>query len=312
MSINSIRFRGPCSATSEIVIASQAVALGSHVSGGSAFLARASEFRVKTDASDLGLPPAISVVVPVRDEAENIQPLLEEIQAALDGLETYEILCVDDGSRDATPQVLAAAMTTCPALRVIRHSELAGQSAALITGIHAARAPWIVTLDGDGQNDPADIPALLKILHDPQQSEAPQLICGNRRLRRDSWSKRASSRIANGFRRMALRDGTPDTGCGLKLFSHETFLSLPQFDHMHRFLPSLVQTAGGRVVSVEVSHRPRRRGKTHYGILDRLWVSIVDLVGVMWLERRMKRPQAVELSAPADRPVPPRPMRLDG
>jgi dolichol-phosphate mannosyltransferase len=275
---------------------------------------RAPATDVKSDTADFGLPPAISVVVPVRDEAENIEPLLAEIQSALDGLETYEILCVDDGSRDATPQILAAAMTACPALRVIRHSEPSGQSAALITGIRGARAPWIVTLDGDGQNDPADIPALLKVLHDPQQSEAPQLICGQRRRRQDTWTKRVSSRIANTVRRMALRDGTPDTGCGLKLFSRETFLSLPQFDHMHRFLPSLVQTAGGRVVSVEVSHRPRRRGKTHYGIFDRLWVSIVDLGGVMWLERRMKRPLAVELSAPAPdaRAVPPRSMRLDG
>ena len=272
---------------------------------------RASASRVKSDPVDLGLPPAISVVVPVRDEAENIEPLLAEIRAALENLETYEIICVDDGSRDATPQILAGAMVACAALRVIRHGEPGGQSAALITGIRSARAPWIVTLDGDGQNDPADIPALLAILHDPRQAEAPQLICGNRRRRRDTWVKRASSRIANTVRRMALRDGTPDTGCGLKLFSRETFLALPQFDHMHRFLPSLVQTAGGRVVSVEVSHRPRRRGKTHYGVFDRLWVSIVDLAGVMWLERRMKRPQAVELSAPAERSVPPRPMRLD-
>jgi dolichol-phosphate mannosyltransferase len=266
---------------------------------------------VKPDPVDFGLPPAISVVVPVRDEAENIEPLLAEIQAALDGLETYEIVCVDDGSRDATPEVLAAAMSARPALRVVRHAESAGQSAALITGIRSARAPWIVTLDGDGQNDPADIPALLKVLHDPQQTETPQLICGNRKRRKDTWIKRASSRIANRVRRMALRDGTPDTGCGLKLFSRETFLSLPQFDHMHRFLPSLVQTARGRVVSVEVSHRPRRRGTTHYGIFDRLWVSIVDLAGVMWLERRMKRPQAVELIAPAVRSAPPRSMRLD-
>jgi dolichol-phosphate mannosyltransferase len=273
---------------------------------------RASAVDVKPDPADLGLPPAISVVVPVRDEAENIEPLLDEIQSALDGLETYEIVCVDDGSRDATQQILTAAMGARSALRVIRHSESCGQSAALISGIRGARAPWIVTLDGDGQNDPADIPALLNVLHDPQQTEAPQLICGNRRRRRDTWTKRASSRIANSVRRMALRDGTPDTGCGLKLFSRETFLSLPQFDHMHRFLPSLVQTAGGRVVSVEVSHRPRQRGKTHYGVFDRLWVSIADLVGVAWLERRMKRPQAVELSAPAARAVPPRSMRLDG
>jgi len=261
--------------------------------------------------NNLGLPPAISVVVPVRNEAENIEPLLAEIQAALDGLETFEVIYVDDGSIDGTTQSLVSAMQVYPALRVVRHAEACGQSAALVTGIRNARAPWIVTLDGDGQNDPADIPALLNVLHGAAQPFAksahgepfaPQLVCGNRRRRQDSWVKRFSSRIANRVRRMALRDGTPDTGCSLKLFSRELFLTLPQFDHMHRFLPTLVQAAGGRVVSVEVTHRPRRRGKTHYGVWDRLWVSIVDLFGVMWLERRMKRPQAVELSARAELP----------
>ena len=261
--------------------------------------------------TNLGLPPAISVVVPVRNEAENIEPLLAEIQAGLDGVETFEIIYVDDGSDDGTTQLLVAAMDVYPALRVVRHAEPCGQSAALVTGIRNARAPWIVTLDGDGQNDPADIPALLNVLHGATQPFtvnahgepfAPQLICGNRRHRRDAWVKRVSSRIANRVRRMALRDGTPDTGCSLKLFSREVFLALPQFDHMHRFLPSLVQAAGGRVVSVEVTHRSRQRGKTHYGVWDRLWVSIVDLFGVVWIERRMKRPQAVELSAQSELP----------
>jgi len=271
--------------------------------------------------TSLGLPPAISVVVPVRNEAENIEPLLAEIQAALDGVETFELIYVDDGSIDETTELLVSAMQVYPALRVVRHAEPCGQSAALVTGIRNARAPWIVTLDGDGQNDPADIPALLNLLHGAPQPFtesvhgepfAPQLICGNRRRRRDTWVKRVSSRIANGVRRMALRDGTPDTGCSLKLFSRELFLTLPQFDHMHRFLPTLVQAAGGRVVSVEVTHRPRQRGKTHYGVWDRLWVSIVDLFGVMWLERRMKRPQTVELSARAELPESSRRMRAHG
>jgi dolichol-phosphate mannosyltransferase len=252
--------------------------------------------------TSLGLPPAISVVVPVRNEAENIEPLLAEIQAALDGVETFEVIYVDDGSIDGTTELLISAMQVYPALRVVRHAEPCGQSAALVTGIRNARAPWIVTLDGDGQNDPVDIPALLNVLHDSNQPFAPQLICGNRKRRRDAWVKRVSSRIANRVRRMALRDGTPDTGCSLKLFSRELFLTLPQFDHMHRFLPTLVQAAGGKVISVEVTHRPRQRGKTHYGVWDRLWVSIVDLFGVMWLERRMKRPQIVELSARAELP----------
>jgi dolichol-phosphate mannosyltransferase len=265
-----------------------------------------------TSETNLGLPPAISVVVPVRNEAENIETLLTEIQEALYGVETFEVVYVDDGSDDGTTQLLVAAMQVYPALRVIRHAEPCGQSTALVTGIRSARAPWIVTLDGDGQNDPADIPLLLKVLNDPSQPEAPQLICGNRRRRRDTWLKRVSSRIANGVRRMALRDGTPDTGCSLKLFSREVFLALPQFDHMHRFLPSLVQAAGGKVLSVEVSHRPRQRGKTHYGVWDRLWVSVVDLFGVMWIERRMKRPQIVELSARAELPESSSRMRSHG
>jgi len=289
------------------VIASN-VALGD----GCSALPRAGRRRTMKHEINIGLPPAISVVVPVRNEAENVEPLLAEIQGALDGVETFEIIYVDDGSEDGTIERLVPAMQIYRALRVIRHAEGCGQSAALVTGVRNARAPWIVTLDGDGQNDPADIAALLKLLHDSSQPFAPQLICGNRRRRQDNWIKRISSRIANGVRRMALRDGTPDTGCGLKLFPREVFLALPQFDHMHRFLPSLVQAAGGKVVSVDVSHRPRQRGKTHYGVWDRLWVSLVDLAGVMWIERRMKRPQAAELSAPAELPESSRRMSSHG
>ncbi|MCX7627523.1 MAG: glycosyltransferase family 2 protein [Methylophilaceae bacterium] len=232
----------------------------------------------------------LSVVVPVRNEADNIAPLIAEIRAALDGRVDYEIIYVDDGSTDATPQRLAAIKPTCPRLRVIRHAESCGQSTAIHTGVKAAHGDWIVTLDGDGQNDPADIPKLMAAV-----APGVELVGGNRRhTRRDSWIKRLSSVIANGVRSRLLGDSTPDTGCGLKLFPRAVFLDLPYFDHMHRFLPALVIRHGGRVVSVPVNHRPREFGKSHYGTLDRLMVGLVDLLGVMWLQRRAKRPVVVE------------------
>jgi dolichol-phosphate mannosyltransferase len=243
-----------------------------------------------------------SVVVPVRNEEENILPLVAEIRAALDGVANYEIVYVDDGSSDATPLKLAEAAQDCARLRVFRHREACGQSAAIQTGVQRSRAPWVITLDGDGQNDPADIPALLAVLRDPARAPGLELVCGYREKRRDSWMKRASSRIANAARRSALNDGTPDTGCGLKIFSREIFLSLPHFDHMHRFLPALFQSAGARVVSVKVNHRPRTKGRTHYGIHNRLWGGIVDVLGVMWLGHRIKRPAVVELGLPGASP----------
>jgi len=160
---------------------------------------------------------------------------------------------------------------------------------AIRTGVKAARAPFIATLDADGQNDPADIPRLWEIAR-AAPPLPPLLVAGYRRKRRDSWVKRMSSRIANGVRRRLLRDATPDTGCGLKLFRRDLFLDLPAFDHMHRFLPALVRRQGGSTVSVEVNHRPRERGRSNYGVFDRLWVGIVDLLGVMWLMRRAKNP----------------------
>jgi dolichol-phosphate mannosyltransferase len=246
--------------------------------------------------------PEFSVVVPVRNEEENILPLIGEIRAALDGAVDYEIVYVDDGSSDATPQRLAEAAQNCARLRVFRHREGSGQSAAIRTGVECARAPWIITLDGDGQNDPADIPALLAILRDSARPPGLGLVCGHREKRWDSWMKRASSRIANAVRRSALKDGTPDTGCGLKVFSRQAFLSLPHFDHMHRFLPSLFHSAGAKVISVKVNHRPRTRGRTHYGIHNRLWGGIVDVLGVMWLRRRTKRPAVVEVTSPGASP----------
>jgi len=237
----------------------------------------------------------LSVVVPVRNEQENIEPLVDEIRAALDGQMDYEIIYVDDGSTDATAERLAAARRDCPRLRVLRHRVACGQSAAVHSGVRAARAAWIATLDGDGQNDPADIPRLLAVLNGPDRPPGLQLIAGYRRRRRDSWVKRLSSRVANRVRGALLRDRTPDTGCGLKVFSREAFLALPVFDHMHRFLPALVQRGGGEVVSVEVNHRPRTRGASKYGVHNRLWVGLVDLLGVMWLQRRARRPAVTEM-----------------
>jgi dolichol-phosphate mannosyltransferase len=233
--------------------------------------------------------PQISVVVPARDEADNVDPLLADIRAALDGLVDYEVVFVDDGSEDATPEKLREAAYAFPRLRSVRHRFPCGQSAAIWTGVRLARAPWIVTLDGDGQNDPADIPALL----DVRAARGPDrnlLVNGRRQMRRDSWAKRLSSGIANTVRARVLGDGTPDTGCGLKLFSREAFLLLPYFDHMHRFLPALMRRQGGEVVSVPVGHRERNHGHSHYGVRNRLWTGIVDMLGVLWLQRRARLP----------------------
>ena len=229
----------------------------------------------------------LSVVVPVCNEAENVEPLVREIDAALRGIE-YEMLFVDDGSTDETAAILKRLKTELPALRVLRHSFRSGQSAAVASGVRAARAPWIATLDGDGQNDPADIPKLIAARED-SANRGVQLFMGNRKAsRKDTAFRKLQSSIANGVRSSLLGDGTPDTGCGIKLFSREVFMDVPRFDHMHRFLPALFQRQGARVVSVPVSHRERTRGTSKYGMLNRLWVGIVDIGGVMWLRRRYK------------------------
>jgi dolichol-phosphate mannosyltransferase len=228
-----------------------------------------------------------SVVVPVCNEAENVEPLAREIDAALAG-RPYEMIFVDDGSTDDTAAILKKLKLSLPALRVLRHSFRSGQSAAVATGVRAARGSWIATLDGDGQNDPADIPKLIAA-RDAAANRGVQLFMGNRKAsRKDTAFRKLQSSVANGVRSSLLGDGTPDTGCGIKLFSRELFLELPRFDHMHRFLPALFQRHGALVISVPVSHRPRLRGTSKYGMLNRLWVGIVDIAGVMWLRRRYK------------------------
>ncbi|GIW42271.1 MAG: dolichol-phosphate mannosyltransferase [Candidatus Binatia bacterium] len=230
-----------------------------------------------------------SVVVPFHNEAENVARLFTELRSCLEGRFEFEVVAVDDGSEDATLERLLEARRGWPRVRVLRHSGRSGQTAALRTGVRAARAEWIVTMDGDGQNDPRDIPSLLA------RREEAALVCGCRAGREDPWPKRVSSRVANAVRAWALEDGTPDTGCGLKVFHRETFLRLPPFDHMHRFLPALFLREGATVLSVEVSHRPRTHGRSHYGILDRLGVGLVDLFGVWWLRRRPISASASEI-----------------
>ncbi len=232
----------------------------------------------------------VSVVVPVRNEAENVRPLIEEIHAALEGQADFEVIYVDDGSDDATSERLAEAQARFPRLRVMRHERCYGQSTAIATGVRAARHAWIATLDGDRQNDPADLPRLLDALRPGQRPPGLAMVIGWRTARHDSALRRLSSRIANGVRASLLGDRTPDTGCGLKVFPRELFLRLPFFDHLHRFLPALVLREGGQVVSVPVSHRARPAGVSKYGVHNRLWVGIVDLFGVMWLQSRVTRP----------------------
>jgi len=231
--------------------------------------------------------PDLSVVVPVHNERDNIVPLLGEIAAALRGRCDFEIVYVDDCSRDDTLSVMTAAKTQFPELRILRHLSQSGQSTAVRTGVKAARGAWIATLDGDGQNDPADIPKLMA-MRDASPNSI-KLFAGWRVERKDSGSKRWASKFANAIRSRLLRDATPDTGCGIKLFERAAFLDLPYFDHMHRYLPALMQRAGWQVKSVPVNHRPRGTGQSKYNNLNRALVGIADLRGVVWLIRRSKR-----------------------
>jgi dolichol-phosphate mannosyltransferase len=230
----------------------------------------------------------VSVLIPAKNEASNLTSLLEEIRIALVD-EAYEIIVVDDGSTDASLQELRQARHSgLSTLRILRHERSLGQSTSLYHAALVARGQWLATLDGDGQNDPADIPGMLALVRSEQVSVELQLVAGHRVNRRDTASKRWASRFANGLRSRMLKDQTPDTGCGLKLIQRAAFLRLPYFDHMHRFIPALIQRHNGRMITHPVNHRPRTAGVSKYGNLDRALVGILDLIGVWWLIRRTR------------------------
>ena len=243
-------------------------------------------------------PPAVSIVIAAKNEAGNITPLLSEIADALGKTLAFEVLIVNDGSTDNSEVELTLLMASRPWLRHVKHATSCGQSASLRTGARYARAPIIVTLDGDGQNDPAFIPALLKVF----AAGAPRvgLVAGQRTGRKATGFKKFQSRFANKVRGALLRDGTRDTGCGLKVFRRDLFLALPYFDGLHRFLPALVRRDGFDVVYVDVVDRERRHGVSNYGMWDRLWIGILDLVGVWWLIRRRRVPRISEVKRNAD------------
>jgi glycosyltransferase involved in cell wall biosynthesis len=236
------------------------------------------------------MTPALSVVVPVKNEVENVVPLAREIAAAVAGEPASEIIFVDDGSDDGTAEALANLKAELPNLRIVQHARNAGQSRGIRTGVRAARAEIIVTLDGDGQNDPKDIPKLLSVLRTDPDGPRLGLVSGVRAKRKDTLSRRLASRLANAIRSRILHDGAVDTGCGLKAFRRDAFLALPYFDNVHRYLITLMIREGYAVRFVEVSHRPRYRGNSKYTNFNRLIVSISDLVGVRWLQRRYKVP----------------------
>lgn len=230
-----------------------------------------------------------SVVVPVHDEAGNASLLAREIASVLEG-RSYEMIFVDDASRDSTREELAALKAELPALRIVGHRKNAGQSRAVRTGVLAARAPVVGTLDGDGQNDPADLPRLVARLTRHDAPAELGMVAGKRTKRQDSWSKRTASRIANNIRKAALNDGADDSGSGIKVFKRDVFLRLPYFDHMHRFMAALMLREGYAVEFLEVNHRQRSAGRSKYTNLGRLAANMTDLWGVMWLRSRGRLP----------------------
>src|SRR3954471_12700854 len=249
-------------------------------------------------SADLSPPDSlvtVSIVVPVRNEAENIVPLIDEITAALDGRWAYEIVYVNDGSTDATGERLAAVMKQRSNLRQLRHAASTGQSAAVRSGVRAARGAIVATLDGDGQNNPAFLPDLIAAVQNGGGRVG--LAAGQRVGRKDTGFKKLQSRVANTVRNAILHDGTRDTGCGLKAFPREAFLAMPYFDGLHRFLPALMRREGYDIAYVDVVDRPRHSGISNYGFFDRLWIGIMDLIGVWWLIRRKKpTPVATEVT----------------
>ena len=238
-------------------------------------------------------PPELSVVIPVYNEAENVADLAAEIEAALSG-RAFEMIFVDDASSDETLSVLTTLKPSYDELRVISHRHNAGQSRSIRSGILSAKAPIIATLDGDGQNDPADIPALFAQLTRKYAPKTLQLVGGRRVKRQDSAAKKLASKIGNGVRKWLLKDQADDTGCGIKLFSREAFLRLPYFDHIHRYIPALMIREGYSIEFADVNHRPRGHGVSKYTNFGRLMVSLADLRGVMWLSRRARNPQGYD------------------
>lgn len=239
--------------------------------------------------------PDISVVIAVKDEVHAIGRLVREITGVMGGGANYEIVVVDDGSTDGTADALLDLRVSEPRLSVLQHRRNYGQSAALRTGVRAAIGTLVVMLDGDGQNDPADIPRLLASYGRLSQGSGVRLVTGRRAHRQDTAIKRISSRVANAVRGWILRDGSQDSGCGLKVIDREVFLRLPYFNHMHRFLPALVRREGFDVTAIDVNHRPRATGVSKYGTWDRLTEGVIDLAGVAWLQTRRASPEIVEL-----------------
>ena len=240
----------------------------------------------------------LSVVIAAHNEAENLPGLLRETAVALSDFSSWEVVVVDDGSTDGTQAVLTDLRLTMPQLRVVRHRYSCGQSQAIVTGVDAARGAVTATLDGDGQNDPADLPAMYELLTEDTGCGL-WMVAGHRQNRRDSGWRIFSSRVANAVRSRILGDNTADTGCGIKVFYRSVFLQLPRFNHMHRFLPALVVRGGGRVISAAVNHRPRLHGRSHYDTLRRLLAGLIDLAGVAWLIRRslvpvLEQPEGAE------------------
>ena len=237
---------------------------------------------------------SVSVVIPIKNEAENIRPLIDEIVAALEPVTQFEVIVVNDGSTDSSSQVVRDAMQTYTNLLLLEHASSAGQSAAVHSGVLAAKMPLIATLDGDGQNPPENLPSLLApFLEKPAQPQLG-LVAGQRVGRQDRMSKKIASKLANGLRGFLLQDGTRDTGCGLKAFRREAFLQLPYFNHMHRYLPALFKAYRWDILHVDVSHAARSAGQSNYSNLQRAVVGAIDLFGVMWLVRRAKRAQIVK------------------
>jgi dolichol-phosphate mannosyltransferase len=236
----------------------------------------------------------LSIVVPVRNEAENVAAVAAEIRRTLVGKIAFEIIFADDGSSDGTADELKKLKRRFSEVRVVTLDRPSGKSRAIVEAVRRAKAPIVCTMDGDGQDDPQFIPAFLERMRAPGAKAADRIVCAHRQNRKDTWLKQRVSPIANGIRRAVLKDNTPDSGCGYKMFPRDAYLELPRFENMHRFLPALFIRRGGEAVSVPVMHRPRAKGRSKYGVFDRAWVGFWDLLGVAWLARRTTNPGVKE------------------